>query len=101
MDFIDWAEVESRFDLPDEDEDDSTPLKDLILPERKYDYEDFLPNLQAFSLSATSFKGSWDRLIDTFNLVFLHLIALSYACFCLRFYFSRSKWQALAWYASF
>jgi len=38
--------VEYRFDLPnnDEDEDDSTPLADLILPKRKDDYESFLPN---------------------------------------------------------
>jgi len=47
VDFIDWVEVECRFDLPDnnEDEDDSTPLADLILPKRKDDYEGFLPNL--------------------------------------------------------
>ncbi len=70
VDFIDWAEVECRFDLPDddEDEDDSTPLADLILPKRKDDYEGFLPNLQVLSLSAASFKGSWDRLIDAYNL---------------------------------
>ncbi len=39
--------MECRFDLPDnnEDEDDSTPLADLILPKRKDDYEGFLPNL--------------------------------------------------------
>jgi len=39
--------VEYRFDLPDnnEDEDDLTPLADLILPKRKDDYEGFLPNL--------------------------------------------------------
>jgi len=61
--------VEYRLDLPDDDdEDDSTPLTDLILPEHKDDYESFLPNLQSFSLSAASFKGSWDRLIDAFNL---------------------------------
>lgn len=48
------------FDLPgnDEDEDNSTPLIDLILPEREDNYKDFLPNLQTFSLSAVSFKGS-------------------------------------------
>lgn len=70
VDFINWAEVEYVSDLPDddEDEDDSTPLIDLILPEREDNYEDFLPNLQTFSLSAASFKGSWDRLIDAFNL---------------------------------
>ena len=47
VNFIDWAEVEYRFDLPDDDEgeNDSTPLADLILPERKDDYEGFLPNL--------------------------------------------------------
>jgi len=62
--------VECRFDLPDddEDEDDSTPLADLILPKRKDDYEGFLPNLQVLLLSAASFKGSWDRLINAFNL---------------------------------
>jgi len=39
--------VECRSDLPNnnEDEDDSTPLADLILPKRKDDYEGFLPNL--------------------------------------------------------
>ncbi|KAL9633059.1 MAG: hypothetical protein Q9164_004924 [Protoblastenia rupestris] len=70
VDLIDWAEVENYFDLPDddEDEDDSTPLMDLILPLREDGYEDFLLNLQIFSLSAASFKGSWDRLIDAFNL---------------------------------
>lgn len=37
MDFIDWAEVEHRFDLPaeDDDEDESTPLIGLILPIRE------------------------------------------------------------------
>jgi len=70
VDFINWVEVECRFDLPDddEDEDDSTPLADLILPKRKDDYEGFLPNLQVLSLSAASFKGSWDRLINAYNL---------------------------------
>lgn len=72
LDFIDWAEVESYFDLSDDDDDndddDSTPLIDLILPERDNDYEDFLPNLQTFSLSAASFKGSWDCLMDAFNI---------------------------------
>lgn len=69
VDFIDWAEIESYFDLPDESEnDESTPLTDLIVPERKDDYRGFLPNLQTFSLSAASFKGSWDHLIDAFNL---------------------------------
>ncbi len=69
VDFIDWAEMENYFDLSDDSEDDeSTPLTDLILPEREDDYEDFLPNLQTFSLSAASFKGSWDLLIDAFNL---------------------------------
>lgn len=70
MDFIDWAEVENRFNLPDadDDEDDSTLLTDLVLPERKDEYKSFLPNLQILSLSAASFKGSWDRLIDAFNL---------------------------------
>lgn len=70
VDFIDWAEVEHLFDLPaeDDDEDESTPLTDLILPMREDDYRGFLPNLQTFSLSAASSKGSWDRLIDAFNL---------------------------------
>ena len=71
VDFINWAEVEYYFALPDDEndnEDDSTPLRDLILPERKDDYEDFMPNLQFFSLSAASFKSSWDHLIDAFNL---------------------------------
>ena len=61
MDFINWAKVENCFDLPDNDdynEDNATPLMDLILPEREDDYEDFLPNLQTFSLSAASFRGS-------------------------------------------
>ena len=71
VDFVDWAGIESYFDLSDdsEDEDDkSTPLTDLIVPEREADYGGFLPNLQTFSLSAASFKGSWDCLIDAFNL---------------------------------
>ena len=71
IDFIDWAEIESYFDLSDEleDEDDeSTPLIDLIIPERIDDSRDFLPNLQTFLLSASSFKGSWDLLINVFNL---------------------------------
>ncbi|MCJ1271703.1 hypothetical protein MMC22_011608 [Lobaria immixta] len=65
VDFVTWAEVEHYFDLHD---DNSTPLADLILPKRKDDYGNSLPNLQNFSLSAASFKGSWDRLIDGFNL---------------------------------
>lgn len=77
VDFIDWAEAASRLGLPDDedeneddedDEDGLTPLTDLILPERKSDDKGFLPNLQTFSLSAASFKGSWDRLMDGFNL---------------------------------
>jgi len=66
--------VESRFNLfddddeEDEDKDSSTPLIDLILPKRKDGYQGFLPNLQTFSLSAASFKGSWDCLINGFNL---------------------------------
>lgn len=70
VDFIDWAQVESRFDLPEDDEDGdkSTLLTDLILPERRDEYNSFLPNLQILSLSAASFKRSWDRLIDAFNL---------------------------------
>ena len=70
LDFIDWAEVEHYYNLPDDDEDkdDLTPLTDLILPAREDNYEVFLPNLQTFSLSAASFKGSWDRLIHGFNL---------------------------------
>ena len=69
VDFINWAVMEDYFDLSDDsDDDESTPLTDLILPKREDDYEDFLPNLQTFSISAASFKGSWDRLIDAFNL---------------------------------
>ena len=72
LDFIDWAEVEYYYDLPDNDEDEdgdnSTPLINLILPERKDGYDSFLPNLRTFSLSAASFKGLWDHLIDGFNL---------------------------------
>ncbi|KAL9045961.1 MAG: hypothetical protein Q9214_001091 [Letrouitia sp. 1 TL-2023] len=71
VDFINWAEVKDNIsDFPDDDDDrdDSTPLIDLILPEREDNYEDFLPNLQTFSLSAASFKGSWDLLINAFNL---------------------------------
>jgi hypothetical protein len=74
LDFIDWAGVKDYFDLDDDDEsedddeDEPTPLLDLILPKREDDYEDFLPNLQTFSLSAASFKGSWNRLMDGFNL---------------------------------
>lgn len=72
LDFIDWAEVEYYYDLPDDDEDedgdDSTPLINLILPEREDGYDGFLSNLRTFSLSAASFKGLWDHLIDGFNL---------------------------------
>lgn len=61
VDFIDWTEVEHRFDLPDDDGDDdddsSSPLTDLIFPERNDYYENFLPNLPTYSLSAASFKG--------------------------------------------
>lgn len=46
----------------------STPLTDLILPMREDEYGGFLPNLQTFSISAASFKGSWDRLINALNL---------------------------------
>lgn len=65
VDFVTWAAVEHHFDLP---YDNPTPLTDLILPKRKDDYGSSLPNLQNFSISAASFKGSWDRLIDGFNL---------------------------------
>lgn len=73
VDFTDWAEVESRFDLPDDDDDgdnngDSTPLTELILPNRKNEFKNFLPNLRILSLSAASFKGPWGRLIDAFHL---------------------------------
>ena len=72
LDFIDWAKVEYYNGLPnddeDEDGDDSTPLMDLILPEREDNYDGFLPNLRTFSLSAASLKGSWDYLTDAFNL---------------------------------
>ena len=74
VDFVDWAEVTDRFDLPDDDddrddgEDDSNLLTNLILPEREDEYKGFLPNLQKLSLSAASFKGSRDRLINAFNL---------------------------------
>ena len=37
-------------------------------PKRKDFYRDFLPNLQTLSLSAASLAGSWDRLINAFNL---------------------------------
>lgn len=74
MDFIDWEEVEYRFDLYDNDvdedekDDDTTPLAIVILPERRHQYEAFLHNLQKLSLSHASLEGSWDRLIDAFNL---------------------------------
>jgi len=74
IDFIKWANVESRFNLfddddeEDEDEGSSTPLIDLILPKRKDGYQGFLPNLQTFLLSGASFKGSWNCLINGFNL---------------------------------
>ena len=75
VDFVNWAEVKDRFDLPDDDEfrdnngeDDSNLLTNLILPEREDEYKGFLPNLQKLSLSAASFKGSRDRLINAFNL---------------------------------
>lgn len=70
LDFIDWAEVEHHFNLPDDDEDGnySTPLTDLILPKHRDCYKGFLPNLQSFSLSAASLRGSWDRIIHAFNL---------------------------------
>ena len=69
VDFINWTEVVERFNIPfeDDDEDESTPLTDLILPMRKNEYEGFLPNLQTLSLSAASFKGSRDCLINAFN----------------------------------
>ena len=76
VDFIDWVEIQDRFDLIDGDEDDwnhdedgegSSLLTDLILPKREDEYKDFLPNLQSLSLRAASFKGSWDCLINAFN----------------------------------
>lgn len=68
VDFIEWAEVQDRFDLfddrfdndywnHDEDEEDSSLLTDLILPKREDKYKGFLPNLQTLSLRAASFKG--------------------------------------------
>lgn len=70
VDFINWTEVENRFNLSveDDDEDESTPLTDLILPMRKDEFKGFLPNLQTLSLSAASFRGSRDCLINAFNL---------------------------------
>ena len=79
IDFISWAKIESYFDLSDdlEDEDDeSTPLTDLIIPESVDGSRDFLPNLQTFSLSASSLKGSWDLLINVFNLRNVKLLRL-------------------------
>ena len=52
----------------DEDEGGSTPLIDLIIPKREDGYKGFLPNLQTFLLSAASFKGLRDSLIEAFNL---------------------------------
>lgn len=79
VDFIDWAEVQDRLDLfdndtdddywnHDEDQDGSSLLTDLILPKREDGYKGFLPNLQTLSLRAASFRGSWDFLINAFNL---------------------------------
>lgn len=71
IDFIDWTRIESFYDLPDrwEDKDNkSTPLIDLIIPYGIDDTRSFLPNLQTFSLSASSLKGSWDLLINVFNI---------------------------------
>ncbi len=72
LDFIAWRAIERHFDLAyeseSEDEDnESTPLTDLIIPEREDDHGGFLPNLETLSLSASSFKGSWDRIIAVFN----------------------------------
>ena len=61
---MNWTMVEDHYDLQDEN---STPLADLILPNGKGEYKSFLPHFQILSISAASFKGSWDRLIDGFN----------------------------------
>lgn len=78
LDFVKWAEVEKPYGLSDgsddSDSDDSdsdvefTPLLELILPERYDTYQMVLPNLRKISLSAASFEGSFDQLIEAFNL---------------------------------
>lgn len=83
LDFVSWAEVEKAHGLSDDsdddyvddddsDDDDSkvelTPLLELILPKFLDTYQIVLPSLRKISLSAASLKGSFDRLIEAFNL---------------------------------
>jgi len=73
LDFVNWAEVEKGDDLSDDSyysdfDVNSTPLLKLILPERRDAHQILLPNLRTISLSAASLKGSFDQLIEAFNL---------------------------------
>ena len=78
IDFVSWTEVECYHDLDTDDDDDDddddayqddwSPLIYVIMPDLGGKYKDFMPNLQSLSLSAASFKGSWDNLLDAINL---------------------------------
>lgn len=83
LDFVSWAEVQKaqglsddsdddNFDDDDSDDDDSnvefTPLLEFILPKFFDNRQIVLPSLRKISLSAASLKGSFDRLIEAFNL---------------------------------
>lgn len=85
LDFVDWREVQNLNDLSDDSDDavdESTVLGDLILPLPSNNYEEFLPNLQAISLSAASLQGSYECLINAFsfwNVEELRLLNCKYA----------------------